>query len=241
MAFVFTTALLGLVTVFPHQTLDLFVQTTLDRNADDYFHALIDGRQNHSRISRNLQELPMVSSVELLSREDIALQVQNILGNLSTTLSEGLINLDYVGIKVNIDRTSSESSRQLVRDYLVRLVGEGQITLGHIVTPNTGHHEEKSKLTLSFLSYGPFVVALGLWLIALRPFLFSLKQQSYLIEQFQRRENVALKTYGIIAIIAVGTLVLASLSLSGLTVFVLISAIFFLSPLITFRQNYQWQ
>jgi hypothetical protein len=157
----------------------------------DFFHALVDGRQNHSRISRNLLELPMVVGVDLLSREDIASEVNQILGNLSTTLGASALNLDYTGLKVYLDPTTSESSRELVRDYLVRLAGESNITLGALVRSV----QTQAAFSVKYIDYALYIVALFFWAMMMRLFISELAKQSYLIEQFQRRDRVALKIY----------------------------------------------
>jgi len=164
-------------------------------NSGPYFHALISGAENHRRISRKLLDLPGVQKVELLGESEIQSQVKNVLSNLDVDMKIEDIDLNYAGLKVILDRNLQNRSQELIRDYLVRLVGESKLTLGAIKAI-TKAEKLKNQVFSQFKEWGITVVSIGFIVIwGLIGIVFStlVKKSSYIIEQFQRRKKVGLK------------------------------------------------
>lgn len=189
--FVVMTLILASVTLIPTEKLGVSHQAPVEM---DYFHALINGKENHSRLSRNLTDLPQVARVELLSENDIREQVQQVLGQLKTKVADQLMQFDYAGLKVIYHADATTSSKELVRDYLVRLAGAANVTLGHVV--ETKRETQNSSGLMDYLFWGSLGGLCVLWLLAAQAFLPKLAEASYLVEEFQRRHRVALKSYG---------------------------------------------
>ncbi len=172
----------------------VFNETT-NYTSGPYFHALISGAENHKRISRKLTELPGVSRVELLGESDIQSQVTKVLSNLDLDMKIESMDLDYAGLKVIMDKNLQERSQNLIRDYLVRLVGSSKLTLGAVKAISKAE-QIKNQLFSQFKEWGITVVSLASFIIwGLIAIVFSTKvqQSSYLIEKFQRRNKVGLK------------------------------------------------
>lgn len=194
-AYLFVTALL-LFSAMNFQTLESVVfKSSNNLNSGPYFHALISGAENHRRISRKLLDLPGVQRVELLGENEIQSQVKNVLSNLDVDMKIEDIDLNYAGLKVILDRNLQNRSQELIRDYLVRLVGESKLTLGAIKAISRAE-KLKNQLFSQFKEWGITVVSVGFIVIwGLIGIVFStlVKKSSYIIEQFQRRNKVGLK------------------------------------------------
>lgn len=162
-----------------------------------YFHALVSGRENHSRISRNLQDLPGVEKVEILAEESIKSQVRDIVGSLSEDITESFLSLDYAGLKVIFTDGLQASSQELIRDYLKRLVGDSKVTLGPVQA--TKRKKVEKTWIRELIEQNAFEVVMGMaclfWFILGLDLSGPLSRQAYLVEQFQRRNKVAIKTY----------------------------------------------
>lgn len=162
-----------------------------------HFHALVSGRENHSRISRNLQDLPGVERVEVLAEEAIKSKVRDIIGTLDEEISESFLSLNYAGLKVVFTEGLQGNSQDLIRDYLKRLVGSSEVTLG----PTQGLVKKKATknqvrvLVENNAFEAVMALACLIWFALGLNLTGPLSRHSYLIEQFQRRNKVALKTY----------------------------------------------
>lgn len=161
-----------------------------------YFHALVEGRENHSRIARNLMNLPGVEDVQILSEDLIKDQVKDIIGSISVDIPESLFQLNYAGLKIVFAQGLKENSQNLIRDYLNRLVGNSQITMSAV----QAEEETRQKGFWHFMieHYGFWILwslLIFTWLSIVFFFVEGLRRQSYLIEQFQRRRNVGAKIF----------------------------------------------
>lgn len=162
-----------------------------------YFHALVSGRENHSRISRNLQDLPGVEKVEVLAEESIKSEVKNIVGSLGQEITESFLALNYAGLKVIFSDGLKANSQELIRDYLKRLVGDSKVTLGPVQA--TKRKTYKKTWARELIEQNAFEVVMGmaclLWFLLGLDLTKPLSRHSYLVEQFQRRRQVAPKIY----------------------------------------------
>lgn len=169
---------------------------TQGESKNAYFHALVSGRENHARISRNLMNLPGVETVEILSENLIKEQVKEIIGSISVDIPENLFQLNYAGLKIIFSEGLKANSQVLIRDYLQRLVGDSQVTMSAVKQVN---NEKKIGFWKLYIEkYGFWVlwfVVLSSWLAVSLFFIQGLRKQAYLLEQFQRRKNVGAKMY----------------------------------------------
>lgn len=172
---------------------------------EPFFYALIDDRENQSRIARKLRALPGVKRVDLLSSKSITSKASEVIKNVGVGLDSDLLNLDYSGLKIVFVKEVSMRSINLIRDYLNRLVGKKNITMGGVKEP----HSNKLKISdvLVFLkSWGSsltLTILFVMWVTIFFLFENTLAHNSYLIENFQRRKNVSVKmlTAGLVSIV----------------------------------------
>ena len=104
--------------------INIVEQASQEKVQSPFFHALIDKNENYSRVSRKLRSLPGVTNVEVVAPEKMEAEAGKILGSLDFEISSDLLELGYAGIKVVFESNLQEKSMELVREYLLRLVGE---------------------------------------------------------------------------------------------------------------------
>ena len=111
------------------------ISKELKVSESSYFYSLIPKRENIARIARKLRAIPFVSKVEIMKKSLIEKQVKKTLKSLDFDLDSHKVNLDYAGLKVIYKAGLEERSKNLIRNYLKRFVGEKKIIMGNIVTP----------------------------------------------------------------------------------------------------------
>ena len=200
-------------------------KTSKNLQSGPSFHALISGDENYQRISRKLLELPGVQKVAHMSKVEIQSQVKSVLKNVDFEMKIEEMDLNYVGLRITLERGLQERSQNLIRDYLVRLVGAEKLTLGAIKkTPKT--EIIKNQIFTQFREWGVTIVSTSfvvIWSLIAFGFSVQVKKSSYLIEQFQRRKKVGLKvmlfaTMSMFAIAFGLTISIGSLSIVGMIV-----------------------
>jgi hypothetical protein len=222
----------------PYLPLNLVEQNQKQDDEPTYFHALIDGQQNHSRLSRNLMELPQVTKVDLLNQEEIVDQVNLALSGIKHDIPEGLLTLDYNGLKVYFADDVKESSQVLVRDYLMRLGGASNITLGPIVKKELKTTEQD--LWWSWANYGLLSLLFCLWAFITYTFAKLIHRECYLIQEFQRRNFVAVKVYSIASVFIILIAIMTIIQLGNFNLVLIAAAGLFLAPLAQIKRRYQW-
>lgn len=162
-----------------------------------YFNALVDGDLNTSSIARKIKGLPGVKAIESISASknlDVTKKLKDVLDLDKNEVTEVI---SMKGLKVILDEKVSESSTNLIREYLVRLTGKDNVVLGGIRKKISNHQSWKE--VMSEVKRRPLQVAIVVlslfWIVAFIAIKRDLKQVSYLIEKFQRKKNVALKMY----------------------------------------------
>ncbi|MCK5072417.1 MAG: hypothetical protein KAQ98_03260 [Bacteriovoracaceae bacterium] len=168
----------------------------LDRDIPGaYFHTLVSSKENHSWLSRKLILLPEVKYVHTLPREKIVGEVKNILENLDVGGLENILELDYVGLKVVFEKTVSDRTQNLVREYMGKLVGKDKLMMGAI--KKTATLDSGPRKLLSGIGAWFYPALLGVvfifWLFSLWSFSYRTVEVSYIIEQYQRKTNVSAK------------------------------------------------
>ena len=166
-----------------------------------YFHALISDKQNISWISRKLRELPGVELVEVLPQAELNQQVKQLLAGMDQEVIQAVGMLDVAGIKVIAGPELETRSIDLIKDYLKRLAGS-ETTIGATVVAPKLKSLEKFQWQNYSIEIALAVVAM-FWLISIFSLVKPLRKNSYLIEQFQRRHQVALKTWGVVVSMSV--------------------------------------
>jgi hypothetical protein len=191
-----TFTILLFVGVLSKQHIDTKVFSQISMTGQEsFFYALLDDKENQARIARKLRALPGVKKVTILTSNSINSKASEVIKNVGLGISAELMNLDYSGLKIVFMQKISIRSINLIRDYLNRLVGEKHITMGGVKEPRK--NQAKLSGILSFVkSWGALFSLIAfffLWLISYMQFGESLSKNAYLIENFQRRNQVAVK------------------------------------------------
>jgi len=212
----FISTLLLLLSLGELKTLEkAYLNNVAAKNSTTYFHALISSKENIQNIARKLRVLPGVSKAFTLSEEKIKVDVANLLGSFKEELTDELINLEFTGLKVLFSENIKVRSQQLIRDYLVRLVGSEKVTLGAIKKPDA-IELKNAKTAVLFKKWGSTGVVACLfliWAIFFYSFTAVVSKQAYLVEQFQRKKKVKVKILlaGLLTIFGIGLIPMAIL------------------------------
>ncbi len=164
------------------------------RETNPYFYAIMPKKINSGYVKRKLLELPGVEKVFVLSEQKVSSQIKSILTQANLELDENLMDLNYAGIKVSLSPDLKNSSQDLIRNYLTRLTGKNEVTMGAIRVPEVKKAQEKSFLVenrflvITLMASLAYFVALGL---IYRP----LREESFVFEQYQRKKQIYLKTF----------------------------------------------
>ncbi|MFG1499810.1 hypothetical protein ABMA70_06320 [Halobacteriovorax sp. XZX-3] len=162
-----------------------------------YFNALVDGDLNTSSISRKIKGLPGVKGVEAISATKSMAVTNQLKDVLELGKDEITSIISMKGLKIILDEKVSESSTNLIREYLVRLTGKDNVVLGSVRKKISNSQSWKN--VMNELKRRPLQVLITVlalfWVVAFMTIKRNLKQVSYLIEKFQRKKNVAFKMY----------------------------------------------
>lgn len=235
-----------LITLIGHFSLfkRMIFKSLPDEVANPYFHALLSDKENQYRISRKILALPGIKKVSVLSSEKLQEEVSNLLDEIDSQLVSNLFDFNFVGLKVVFKKTLQERSQKLIREYLIRLAGEDNITLGAIRTDDL-YAKKHGYLVAVLKKWGGlflvFVFSI-LWMIALYGFSGELRKHSYLIEQFQRRNYVAFKiiSTGLVLVFALSFALLFILGTPSYLNLLFIVIVYILVMLLHFKK-FSWQ
>ncbi len=164
-------------------------------NSLPFFYALIDSDRPFERAMRKLRELPGVSVVSSVASTELEKSLKSTIEQAGLDMKTLLGGPSVTGLKVVFDSGLAEGGQKLVRDYLVRLVGDDYITLGAVSVPDAENFKSQGVVT-KITTYSPWIlfsVATLVWFWAFTFLLGHWRERAYLIERFQRRKNVLIK------------------------------------------------
>ncbi len=181
--------------------------------AGSYFYALISAKESYNDVARKLGELPGTMKVEIIAKERLEGEIKTLIDTLKLAAPAQNMDIDYVGMRVMFKKDIKESTINLIREYLVRLVGENNITLG----PMRSNLENIRQIALiDILKEWAGVILLIVlscsWIISFWALRGAAAEYSYIVEQFQRRRYVAFKSIllGVIIVFALASTLFAS-------------------------------
>ena len=154
--------------------------------------------------------LPGVFKVEVLNEKQIQEEITNIFGSLQLEMNPQELDLNYAGIKVIFNKDLKPRSQDLVRDYLVRLGSEGSITLGSVKAIDSVQDKRAEFFNvLKQWGYSLYLLIITIfWFITLILVKTKIFETSYILQQYQRKNRIALKLamngLGLIFIFSVG-------------------------------------
>ncbi len=200
-----------------------------------HFFALVDKKINSEGIRRKLMELPGVSAVRNISKDQIKAQLGEVIGDVGIDLPESFVAPSISGLKISFAPELEARSQKLIKKYLARLTGEEEVTLG----PTIGSQKKTTDWINSFksslkLKVGGLLVLLAalLYLVFGLSLGSELGREAYLVERFSRRKNVvkvsaALGYLASAALMLIPVFIFGKVNLAGVLIFASLSLIFF--------------
>lgn len=238
--FVFMTILLISVTMNRHYITNMIDQVD-DQSHRPYFNALISKNINLNSISRKLNSLPGVEKVKITKKIDAKKEFSNL--SLKSKVLKRLQSMNYSSLTVELNQNIQNKSKKLVREYLARLVGKKSLTLSKIKYPIQEQRVETLKDKV--LSYSDLIVIVILSLVWSFLFSYIVKRNNpyfYLLEKFQRRKEVRLKSLSFGTLILFGLTVLFNIYVSeysSVTSLIYIVSLFSISLFIVYKVKFK--
>ena len=177
-----------------------------------YFNALIDQKIDTTGIVRKMKNLPGVLNVSVKSSRDLEQDVKKMVRDIDEAVVDNLLQVQYQGIRVELERSLETRGQKLIQEYLNRLVGRDSVTMTDVNVPKITIAKEDSYKSI-FIQWVDQLVLFCVsivWIFASWTCSKSLLTRSYLIEKFQRKKSVALKSY----LLGMSTIYLIALSVS---------------------------
>ncbi len=175
-----------------------------------YFSALIDKKMQLDGVIRRVQNLPGVVKVEVSSEKQLKSEVQKLQSTFGHEFVNNLTTLNMKNMKILLDVGIKDRSFTLIKEYIERLVGKKEVTIGALKYPETNKRKTNKELDsiLSYLNVYGLIILGALWLISFILMVKLIHSKAFIIEKFQRRTLVAFKMVysGLGTIIVLGTL-----------------------------------
>ncbi len=167
----------------------LTIETTV-QNHRPYFFAVMPKKVNAEYIKRKLLDLPGVDNVNVMAQESIIGHVKSVLDSTQLDWDQDMLDLNYAGLKVFLSPDLQPRSQSLIRNYLTRIAGEKEVTLGAVKKPQRKKDKIQYQDIFSrFINYlplvGVFLLLLSLWTIR-----NDFGKKSFIVETYQRRSQV---------------------------------------------------
>jgi len=164
-------------------------------NRSPYFNALISGKHDMSFIERKMRQLPGVERVYVKNSIDAKSEMQRIVPGLD--IESTLNAVTYQPLKIFLNADITKSSRQLIREYLTRLMGKESVTFSSVKYPAKVNLKKYPYFKIFSDWSGTYfaLIAFCLWIVTTILMSPYFHQQAYIIEKFQRTRGVALKLY----------------------------------------------
>jgi hypothetical protein len=162
------------------------------QDENPYFYAIMPKKINSEYIKRKILELPGVEKVLVLSEDKVSAQIKSILDQANIEWDNELMDVNYSGIKISFSSDLKGSSQELIRNYLTRLTGKNEITMGAVKMPEVKEVQERSLFVKNKFLFLSIVVAF-VYFLSLGIIYRSLKEESFVFEQYQRKGQIYLK------------------------------------------------
>lgn len=182
-------------------------------NRSPYFNALISGEKDITFIQRKMKQLPGVESIQIKNKLNASSELNNILPG--ETISEALGAKTFTPVKIFLNANITKSSRNLIREYLTRLMGKESVTFSRVKYPAKINLKKYPFFKVFSNWSGAYFafICFGLWIVSIILIAPYFYQQAYIIEKFQRKNAVGIKMYGQLL------LVITSIAIISFTVF----------------------
>ncbi len=160
-----------------------------------YFNALVHSDRGLGNIRRKMKNLPGVVDIKVPSAQKITEEINYLKKNFDANLIDGLKAMSFKRIKIELENGIELKNQNLIKEYLLRLVGKDSVTIGAIKTPRKLKLQENQTLFNLLHWAESYLIILFTCLFTICLFLLNkpLSNQSFIIEKFQRKKDVSLK------------------------------------------------
>ena len=195
---------LSLVLLITSLVFSLNSMDTIEAKVRDYFKkeeyaiskALISDQFSQSRMIETLQAFSMVKKVELADKQEMQNKVADDLKHYQISLSSELFFENFNYYIIYFDGEINKESFHKFRLTLEKRLGEHNILIGSLKTPFVSYKEHRNVAFLMDWSSFLIIAILGfIYLINLVLVAWAIQGRSFLLQTYQRRQNIATKVY----------------------------------------------
>ncbi len=103
-----------------------------DSGSSPHFYALMATSISKDTLVQNLIRLPGVKKVEVKNTTDLREKAKKYLNEIGFSMSSHLLKEQYLGIKVLLQADVKNSAILLIKEYLERISGKGELAFGPV-------------------------------------------------------------------------------------------------------------
>lgn len=175
-----------------------------------YFNALLSKKINFDTIKRKLSQLPGVVTISQKKSQVIDSEIKRLKSTYGEDLVKNLSAINYTNIKIELEKGLKSKNQTLIREYIVRLIGQENVTLGNLkdnsVTDETIKDSSVTNYISKYWKVYTFTILTTMWLMSLVLLSKPLKRSAFIIMKFQRTKYVYPKMLmGILGILIIPT------------------------------------
>ncbi|MBT4793368.1 MAG: hypothetical protein HON90_17485 [Halobacteriovoraceae bacterium] len=208
-----------------------------------YFNALVTNKIQLDSIVRRMKKLPGVVSVSNSQGIDVQNEVNRLKKTFGAQIVDSISSSQYQKIKIQLDLGLREKSYLLIKEYLIRLTGKNDVTVGSIRTPKELSKNQNTFLQqfLTKIDIYAFVLAMSFWFMSSFLLLKPINKTSYIIDKFQRRTKTNVKVYlagiSVLALTVLGVNFLITMKVEFLSLGVFLGMVLFVVLITLKNQN----
>lgn len=163
------------------------------KSQQPYFNALVDQKVSFSKIKRKMSQLPGVTMISANGDLNASSEIERLKKTYGGDILESLSQLNYKKIKIEVAQGLKPKSLELIREYLVRLVGKESVTVGEFKFPSLSRSKARLIEVIQIGGVPAMVGLLGfLFFFSVALLAKPLKKHAFIIENFQRKKSVSL-------------------------------------------------
>ncbi len=130
--FILVTTLMLLSFSYKQQVQGYFDGKFKLKEQEIYFNALIKSSIPTNSLRHKMVNLPGVTKVTITPSTSLQSKLKETLSNVELDLPKEVASTDYQVLKVSLANNINASSLALIKEYLVRVVGESSLTLSSL-------------------------------------------------------------------------------------------------------------
>jgi hypothetical protein len=176
-----------------------------------YFNALVKSTIPTKSLQYKMMNLPGVIKVKIIPSKNLKSKLKKSLDNVDVNLASEMANLDYQVLKISLAKNVNAKSLSLIKEYLVRVIGQDSLTLSSLKRKNGV--DQNNSFLVGFLKKISLIFCLVfsiMWFSSFFSTSMAIENEAYLVEKFQRRSNVKIKVFLFFEFIALFPLLLVS-------------------------------